>query len=141
LTRGLGRGDAGTRVAEMASGLRAASASCGRGPRPLLCQHCDVRSEFLAINMVRIEVAANPFLEFSVSLMSGIADRVEEFGIAPGTANVFWRATCADINQSRIDDAWLRIEETLDLDRVLPAITEVVNVAQRLGANVLSLHV
>ena len=85
----------------MASGLGAARAPCGRCPRPLLCQHCDVRSEFLAINMVRIEVAANPFLEFSVSLMSGIADRVEEFGIAPGTANVFWRATCADINQSR----------------------------------------
>jgi hypothetical protein len=43
-----------------------------------------VRREFLAINIVRIEVASNPFLEFSVSLMSGIADRIEEVGMATG---------------------------------------------------------
>jgi hypothetical protein len=47
-----------------------------------------VRSALLAINIVRIEVASDPFLEFSVSLMSGIADRIEEFGIAPGRHNL-----------------------------------------------------
>ena len=38
--------------------------------------------------MIRIEVAANPFFEFSVLLVSGIADRIEEFGVAPGAATV-----------------------------------------------------
>jgi hypothetical protein len=44
-----------------------------------------VRRELLAINIVRIEVASNPFLEFSVALMSGIADRIEEFGSRVGS--------------------------------------------------------
>jgi hypothetical protein len=42
--------------------------------------------------MIRIEVAANPFFEFSVLLVSGIADRIEEFGVAPGGATIFARA-------------------------------------------------
>jgi hypothetical protein len=42
--------------------------------------------------VVRIEVAADPFLEFNVSLMSGVADRIEEFGIAPWAAAIFGRA-------------------------------------------------
>jgi len=61
-----------------------------------------VRRELLAINIVRIEVASNPFLEFSVSLMSGIADRIEEFGIAPRAATIFGRAAAGRYDQARI---------------------------------------
>jgi hypothetical protein len=65
-----------------------------------------VRSELLGISIVRIEVASNPFLEFSVSLMSGIADRIEEFGIAPGTATIFGRAAAGCYDQARIEYAY-----------------------------------
>ena len=78
-----------------------------------------MRSELLAIKIVRIEVASNPFLEFSVSLMSGIADRIEEFGIAPGAATIFGRAAAGRCDQARIQYAWLGVGELLDLDRVL----------------------
>ena len=61
-----------------------------------------MRSELLAINIVRIEVASNPFLEFIVSLMSGIADRIEEFGITPGAATIFGRAAAGRYDQARI---------------------------------------
>jgi hypothetical protein len=83
-----------------------------------------VRRELLAINIVRIEVAANPFLELSVSLMSGIADRIEEFGVAPGAATIFGRAAAGGCDQARIQYAWLGVGELLDLDRVLPAIAK-----------------
>jgi hypothetical protein len=56
-------------------------------------------------NIVRIEVASNPFLEFSVSLMSGIADRIEEFGIAPGAATIFGRTAASRCDQARIEFA------------------------------------
>jgi hypothetical protein len=64
----------GLRVAAIASAatLRSSSLPCGRGPRPLLCQCRDLRSERLAVNVVTIEVAVDQFLEFSVSLMSGV---------------------------------------------------------------------
>jgi hypothetical protein len=85
-----------------------------------------VRSEPLVINIVGIEVAADPFLELSVAFVRGIADDIEEFGIAPRAADIFRRTASAGIDQSRIDGARLWIEEPLDLDRVLPAIAKVV---------------
>jgi hypothetical protein len=42
----------------------------------------------------------------------------------PGAANVFRRAASGGLDQSRIDDAGIRIEETFDFDRVLPAVAK-----------------
>jgi hypothetical protein len=42
-----------------------------------------MRGEPLVVNMVGIEIAADPFLELSVAFVRGIADDIEEFGIAP----------------------------------------------------------
>jgi hypothetical protein len=67
-----------------------------------------MRSELLDINIVRIEVASNPFLEFDVSLMSGIADRIEEFGISPGAATMFERAAAGRCDQARIPEKMSR---------------------------------
>src|SRR5262249_35103896 len=83
-----------------------------------------------------IEVATNPFLEFSVSLMSGIADCVHEFGVAPGATAIFGRAASGRCDQARIECAWLGIGEPLAVDRVLPAIAKIVDVPQRLRAGV-----
>jgi len=90
-----------------------------------------MRGEPLIVNMVGIEIAADLFLELSVAFVRGIADDIEEFSIAPRAADA-----SAGFDQSRIKDARLWIEEPLDLDRVLPAIAKVVDVAQRLGADV-----
>jgi hypothetical protein len=74
-----------------------------------------MRGKLLDINIVGIEVASNPFLEFDVSLMSGIADRIEEFGIPPGAATIFGRAAAGRCDQARIEYAWLGVNELLDL--------------------------
>ena len=95
-----------------------------------------MRGEPLIVNMVGIEIAADLFLELSVAFVRGIADDIEEFSIAPRAADIFRRAASAGFDQSRIKDARLWIEEPLDLDRALPAIAKVVDVAQRLGADV-----
>ena len=68
--------------------------------------------------------------------MSGIADRIEEFGIPPGAATIFGRAAAGRCDQARIEYAWLGVNELLDLDRVLPAIAKIVDVAQPLCADV-----
>jgi hypothetical protein len=61
---------------------------------------------------------------------------MSEFGIAPGAAAIFWRAATADLDQARVEHAWLGIGEMLDLDRVLPTVAEVIEVRQRLCADV-----
>src|SRR4249920_164102 len=85
---------------------------------------------------VGIEVVADPFREFGVAFVLGILDGLEEFGIAPGAASIFWRAATADLDQARVEHAWLGIGEMLDLDRVLPTVAEVIEVRQRLCADV-----
>src|SRR6185312_11129587 len=56
--------------------------------------------------------------------------------IAPRSAAVLGRATSADLGQPRIKHAWLGIAEPLDLDRVLPAIAEVVEVDELLCSDI-----
>jgi hypothetical protein len=54
-----------------------------------------MRGEPLVVNMVGIEVAADPFLELSVAFVRRIADDIEEFGIATRAADIFRRAASA----------------------------------------------
>lgn len=75
---------------------------------------------------MRIEVVADPFDEFGVAFVGGVLDGFEEFGITPGAATILGRTAATDFDQTRIEYAWLGIDEALDLDRVLPAVAEVI---------------
>ncbi len=72
-----------------------------------------------------------------MAFVRGVVDRFQQFGIAPRAADIFRRATAAGLDQARIELARLWIDETLDLDRVLPTVAEVVKVAQLLRADIL----
>ena len=50
---------------------------------------------------------------------------------SPRAAAVFERAADADLDQARIEQSELGVGEALDLDRVIPAVAEVVEVGQR----------
>ena len=72
-----------------------------------------------------------------MAFVLGIGDRLEKLPIAPGTADVFGRAAAARLDQPRIGDARLGVAEARDLDGVLPAVAEVVDVPQCLCADIL----
>jgi len=55
----------------------------------LLGERGDVGREMVSIDDRRIEVVGDPLFELDVALVVGIVDRLEELGIAPGTADVF----------------------------------------------------
>jgi hypothetical protein len=71
-----------------------------------------------------------------MTVVIGIPDGFQELGITPGTADIFGWTTSGSFDQARIDDAWLRIDQALDLDRVLPAVTEVIKIFQGLCADI-----
>jgi hypothetical protein len=56
-----------------------------------------------------------------VAFVLGILDGLEEFGIAPGAAAIFWRAATADLDQARVEHAWLGIGEIATMRRRLIA--------------------
>ena len=68
-----------------------------------------------------------------------VLDGFEEIGIAPGAAAVFRRAASADLDQARVEHPGLGIGEAFDRNRLLPAIAEVVDVSQRVRADVFEL--
>lgn len=63
-----------------------------------------------------------------MALVFGVLDGLDEFEIAEGAAAILGRTVTADLDQAWIALAWLRIDETLDLDRVLPGVAEVIEV-------------
>ena len=65
------------------------------------------RGEPFSVIGVGIKVVDDPFREFGVAFVLGILDGLEEFGIAPGAAAIFWRAATADLDQARIEHARL----------------------------------
>jgi hypothetical protein len=83
--------------------------------------------EPLGIDCVRIEVVRDPIFELGMTFVLGM-DRV-----APGAAHVLGRAASRDLDQARIKNAGYRVDETLDFDRVLPAVAKVVEVSELLG--------
>src|SRR5258705_11789477 len=84
-----------------------------------------------------MEVGPDAFGELGVACVLWVLDGFEEIGIAPGAAAVFRRAASADLDQARVEHPGLGIGEAVDRDRVLPANAEVVDVFQRLRADVL----
>jgi hypothetical protein len=66
--------------------------------------------------------------------VSWIDDGLEELGIAPGPADVFGRTAALGVDQAGIGETRCWIADALDLDRMFPAIAEVVEIFEGLGA-------
>jgi hypothetical protein len=96
----------------------------------------NLRGELIGVEEVWVEGTADPFSQLGMTFVFWILDGFEEFSIAPWAAAVFGRTAAARVDQARIDDARYWVEEALDFDRVLPAITKVVEISHRLGADV-----
>ena len=101
----------------------------GRFPRPAFCQRCDFFGEPTGIDEIGIKVVGKPLFKFVVAFVLWIADGLKEFGVAPGTSDIFWRTASARLDQARIKCARFGIDEAFDFDCVLPAVT-----APRCGA-------
>ncbi len=67
----------------------------GRFPRPAFCQRGDFFGEPTGIDKIGIKVVGKPLFKFIVAFVLWIADGLKEFGVAPGTSNIFRRAACA----------------------------------------------
>ena len=69
--------------------------------------------------------------------MRRVVDGVQELGVAPRAAHVLGRAAPDGVEQNRVGRAGHRVGDALDLDRMLPAVAEVVEVFERLRAGIL----
>src|SRR5215471_18702118 len=85
---------------------------------------------------MRVEVVGEPFLELAVALVAGVCDSLKQLVIAPRTTDVLGWAVALGLDQAGIKHARFGIDQAFDLDRVLPAITEVVEILQGLCADV-----
>jgi hypothetical protein len=103
-------------------GLAASRAFADGLPAPASGKGGNFRYEPLCLIGIGIEVVADPFRKFGMSLMSRILDGGEEFSIAPGATAVFGRATAGDFDEARIELSRRGIGELLDLDCVLPTV-------------------
>jgi hypothetical protein len=84
-------------------GLGGTAALDGGLARPALGECGDVLGQPIDVEDMGIEVVREPFFEFAMALVVGIGDGLEEFGIAPGTADVLGRAATLGFDQ-----AWVR---------------------------------
>jgi hypothetical protein len=71
-----------------------------------------------------------------MTLVLWVGDRFEKFGIAPGTADVFRWAMSFSVDRAGIWNARYGIGDALYFDRVLPAVAEVLEILQRLDADI-----
>src|SRR6266511_3002264 len=117
-------------------GLGGTAALDGGLARPALGECGDVLGQPIDVEDMGIEVVREPFFEFAMALVVGIGDGLEEFGIAPGTADVLGRAATLGFDQAWVKDAGLGIDQAFDLDGVFPAIPEVIEILQRLRSDV-----
>src|SRR5215469_16856912 len=85
---------------------------------------------------MRVEVVGEPFLELAVALVAGVVEGLQELTIAPRTTDVLGWTVALGLDQAGIKHARFRIDQAFDLDRVLPAIAEVVEILQGLCADV-----
>ena len=83
-----------------------------------------------------IKVVTDPLCKFDVAFVLGISDGLEQFTITPRPAAVLWRTAAAHLGKARIKCARFWIGETLDLDGVLPSVTEVIDIDELLRADV-----
>src|SRR6266511_4151505 len=117
-------------------GLGGTAALDGGLARPALGECGDVLGQPIDVEDMGIEVVREPFFELAMARVVGIGDGLEEFGIAPGTADVLGRAATLGFDQAWVKDAGLGIDQAFDLDGVFPAIPEVIEILQRLRSDV-----
>src|SRR5207248_4178178 len=104
--------------------------------RPFFRESINFGDEPLGLICVGIEVVTDPSHEFDMAFVCWVLDCLDELSIAPRAAAVLGRAAAVDFSQARIDHTRLRSGEALDLDRVLPAIAEIVQVDEFVRADV-----
>jgi hypothetical protein len=90
----------------------------------------------LGVDRIGIEGVADPFRQLCMAHVLGVSDGFEELSVAPGTADVFGRTASRDVDQARVCDTRHGIGDMLDLDRVLPAVAEVVEIFEGLHVDV-----
>ncbi len=66
--------------------------------------------------------------------MCGVADGIEVFGIAWRTAYVFRRTMTGGLEQEGKSLCRRVVEPFFELDHMIPAVTEVIEIMDRLGA-------
>src|SRR5271154_7285194 len=66
--------------------------------------------------------------------MCGVADGIEVFGIAGRTSNILWRAAAGSIEQEGKPLSRRVVEPFFELDHMIPAVAEVIEIMDRLGA-------
>jgi hypothetical protein len=116
--------------------LDAFGALARRLARPGFGESGDFCDEGFGVVSFGIEVAVDPFCQLGVAFVLWICDGVEQFGITKATAAVLGRTAAAHFDQARIEHAGFRIDDAFDLDRVLPAATEVAEIDEFLRVDV-----
>ena len=91
---------------------------------PKFAVHC------FQIEPLRIELATHPFQHFFVPSMVGVADRLHELRVGPGTATVFWRARPLARHANGILHSLFGRESLLHDQLMNPLIPEVVLVLE-----------
>ena len=81
------------------------------------------------VESARIEVVANPLPDFSVTLMLWIIESFEYLGVPPGAADILGRTTPGRLDEARISDVRFGSDHPFDLDRMLPAVAKVMEIA------------
>jgi hypothetical protein len=90
----------------------------------------------LDVDCIRIEFLAAPLHALVVAFMIGISECFEELAVAPGSANVLRWATSGRFDQTWIKKPGDRLGDALDPDRVFPAVAKVIEIFERLAADV-----
>ena len=72
-----------------------------------------------------------------MALVAGVLYGFEEVSVAPWAADVLGRASSLGVKQYGIGGTRSAIDDAQELDRVLPAVAEVVEVVERLCAGIL----
>ena len=84
-----------------------------------------------------VKAARAPFEHFGVGFVLRVGRARPGTPRSRGSADVLGRAAADSLDENRIDQAGMRVGDALDLDRVLPAVAEVVEIGEGLGAGVL----
>src|SRR6185369_11642194 len=94
--------------------------------------------ECCPVDDVGIEPLWAPEAHMVVLRMSGVADGIEVFGIAWRTADIFWRTTTGGLEQDGKSLCRRVVEPFFELDHMVPAVAEVIEIMDRLGAGLLN---
>src|ERR1700733_7914635 len=87
----------------------------------------------LKIHGIGVEVGSNPFFELSMELVRRVSDRLPEFEVAPGPADIFGRAAPYSFDKTRVIGAGYRINDPFDRYGVVPTVAEIIEVSKFIG--------